>query len=176
VVAAAGAEAMRNAGFRDVRGLDWGESTTLSAHGTSLRVLAVPAHHAHDAALAVEIGKGNGYVLEWSDAHGIYRMYWTGDAVLADETKSFTAQYGHIDLLLPHIGGVGGDGGRGLRTMNAEEAIALVQRVDPTQVVPIHHTTFAHYREPIEALEQRADEAGLRQRFHFLREGERLAL
>jgi L-ascorbate metabolism protein UlaG (beta-lactamase superfamily) len=116
VVAAAGAQAMRGAGFSDVRGLDWGESTTLTAGETTLRVLAVAAHHAHDPDLDREVGKGNGYLLEWKDAAGSYRIYWTGDAVLSDETKDFVAQYGRVDLLLPHMAGVGGDGDRGLRT------------------------------------------------------------
>jgi L-ascorbate metabolism protein UlaG (beta-lactamase superfamily) len=176
VVAAAGAEAMRSAGFTDVRGLDWGESTTLTTGDTTLRVLAVAAHHAHDPDLDREVGKGNGYLLEWKDAAGSYRIYWTGDAVLSDETKDFVAQYGRVDLLLPHMGGVGGDGDRGLRTLNSEEAMELVRRVDPLAVMPIHHTTFAHYREPIEALEQRAQESGEAARFHFLRLGERTAL
>jgi L-ascorbate metabolism protein UlaG (beta-lactamase superfamily) len=79
-------------------------------------------------------------------------------------------------LLLPHLGGVGGDGDLGLRTMNSEEAVSLVRLVDPKLVVPIHHTTFAHYREPIEALEQRADEAGLGPRFDFPTEGKSISL
>jgi L-ascorbate metabolism protein UlaG (beta-lactamase superfamily) len=176
IVAAAGADAMRAAGFSDVRPLDWGEALTIEAHGTSLRVVAVPAHHAHDAPLDLELGRGNGYILEWRDARGLYRVYWTGDAVLSDESKTIAKQYGHLDLLLPHLGGVGVDGGRGLRTMNAEEAIELVRRVAPQWVVPIHHTTFAHYREPIEALEQRASEAGDAARYHFPHLGEDIPL
>jgi hypothetical protein len=42
--------------------------------------------------------------------------------------------------------------------------------------MPIHHTTFAHYREPIEALEQLAAEQGEAARFHFLELGERSSL
>ncbi|HKU39898.1 MAG TPA: MBL fold metallo-hydrolase [Polyangiales bacterium] len=176
VVAKAGEAALREAGFRDVRGLDWGESTTIGAGGATLRVLAVAAHHAHDPDLDREVGKGNGYVLEWKDTRGTYRVYWTGDAVLSDETKEFTALYGSVDLLLPHMGGVGGDGGLGLRTMNAEEALELVKRVNPKRVMPIHHTTFGHYREPIDALEQRAAELGEAGRFEFLRLGRATAL
>lgn len=172
VVAFAGAEAVRAAGFADVRPLDWGESTTLTQGGTTLRVTAVAAHHAHEAELDHELGRGNGYVLEWQSAAGRYRVYWTGDAVLSDETKTLATEFGPIDLLLPHMGGVGGDGGRGLRTMNAVEALELTRRIDPRLVVPIHHTTFAHYREPIEALAQRAEESGESARFRFLREGE----
>lgn len=176
VVAASGAEAMRAAGFRDVRPLDWGESVTLERAGAALQVTAVPAHHAHEATLDREIGRGNGYVLTFRDAHGLYRVYWTGDAVLAEESRQLVAEHGPIDLLLPHMGGVGGDGGRGLRTMNAEEAIELVSRIAPRVVVPIHHTTFGRYREPIEALEERARETGELARFRFVRLGENLAL
>lgn len=176
VVAAAGAESMRAAGFSDVRGLDWGETTTIDAGKTTLRVLAVPAHHAHDADLDREVGKGNGYILEWRDGDSSYRAYWTGDAVLSDETQHFVEHYGQVDLLLPHMGGVGGDGQRGLRTMNAREALELTRRVQPKRVMPIHHTTFAHYREPIEALEQLAQEQGEAARFRFLQLGERAAL
>lgn len=176
VVAAAGAELMRAAGFQDVRGLDWGESTTIRAGQTSLRVTALPAHHAHDPDLDREVGKGNGYLLEWQDAAGSFRAYWTGDAVLSPETQDFVARHGHVDLLLPHMGGVGGDGTLGLRTMDAAEALELVKRVDPGEVMPIHHTTFGHYREPIEALEQRARELGEAARFRFLELGEKTAL
>jgi L-ascorbate metabolism protein UlaG (beta-lactamase superfamily) len=172
VVAMAGAEAVRAAGFSDVRALDWGESTTIAVRGARLRVTAVPAHHAHEAELDQQLGRGNGYVLEWLEAAVPYRVYWTGDAVLSDESKTLVKTYGAIDLLLPHMGGVGGDGGLGLRTMNALEALELVRRVDPRLVVPIHHTTFAHYREPIEALQQRAAESGEGSRFRFMREGE----
>jgi len=176
VVAAAGAEAMRAAGFSDVRPLDWGQELTLQARGTSLRVLAVPAHHSHDPEVDIEVGKGNGYVLEWRDARGLLRVYWTGDAVVADESKDFVARYGEVDVLLPHLGGVGGDGPRGLRTMNAEETVELVQRIQPAWVVPIHHTTFGHYREPIEALRERAAESGQASRFRFLQLGESVPL
>jgi L-ascorbate metabolism protein UlaG (beta-lactamase superfamily) len=175
VVAAAGAEAMRVAGFQDVRPLDWGESVTIAKGATQLRVLALPAHHAHDSEVDRSVGKGNGYILEWRDAQGSYRAYWTGDAVVSDETRDFVQQYGRVDLLLPHMGGVGGDGEHGLRTMNAEEALELTRRVDPKVVMPIHHTTFGHYREPIEALEQQAADKGEAARFRFLRLGERAA-
>jgi L-ascorbate metabolism protein UlaG (beta-lactamase superfamily) len=176
IVAASGAESVRAAGFTDVRGLDWGESITLEAHGTVLQVTAVAAHHAHAETLDHQLGRGNGYILEWRDRDGPYRAYWTGDSVLSAESQTLSEQHGRIDLLLPHMGGVGGDGGFGLRTMNADEAIQLVRRIQPGLVIPIHHTTFAHYREPIEALQQRAEQSGLARLFRFLREGQSLTL
>lgn len=176
IVPPSGVESMKASGFTDVRALDWGQSVTLEAHGTKLVVTAVAAHHAHDAELDRTIGRVNGYILAWTGAAGPYRVYWTGDAVLSDEMRTLRATHGPIDLLLPHLGGVGGDGDLGLRTMNAEEGLALVRLVDPARVVPIHHTSFSHYREPIEALVQRADEAGLGARFVFPIEGKPIAL
>ena len=176
VVAAVGAQELRAAGFTDVRPLDWGQSLTLAATGTTLEVTAVPAHHAHNEALDESLGRGNGYLLTWHDREGMYRVYWTGDAVLSAESQTLAERHGPIDLLLPHLGGVGGDGGLGLRTMNASETLGLVARVKPRKVVPIHHTTFAHYREPIEALMQHAAESEHAQRFRFVREGEVLPL
>ncbi len=172
VVAAAGADTLRAAGFVDVRPLDWGEKLTLRHEDVELEVVAVPAHHAHDAQLDHDIGRGNGYVLTWRDAAGAVRAYWTGDAVLSDESRDLATRYGAIDVLLPHLGAVGSDGGLGLRTMNAEEAMTLTARIAPRLVIPIHHTTFGHYREPIVALEQRVAEAAEQKRFRFLAEGE----
>lgn len=172
VVAAAGAETVRAAGFVDVRPLDWGEQLTLQKGEVQLQIVAVPAHHAHDAQLDHDLGRGNGYILTWKDAAGSLRAYWTGDAVLADDSRELAARYGAIDLLLPHMGAVGSDGGLGLRTMNADETLTLTARIAPRLVIPIHHTTFGHYREPIVALEQRVAEASEQKRFRFLAEGQ----
>jgi len=171
VIPPTGAEGMRASGFKDVRPLDWGESTAISANGTTLRITAVPAHHAHDPALDRTLGKGNGYVLSFEGVGGDYRAYWTGDAVLTDELRLVVPTHGPIDLMLADLGGVGGDGKIGLRSMTAEEAVALTRVVNPRQVVPIHHTSFSHYREPIQALVQRAEEAGMASVFKFPVEG-----
>jgi N-acyl-phosphatidylethanolamine-hydrolysing phospholipase D len=171
VIPPTGAEGMRGAGFRDVRPLDWGDSTTISANGTTLRITALAAHHAHDPELDRALGKGNGYILSFDGLGGDYRAYWTGDTVLADELRLVVPTYGPIDLMLADLGGVGGDGTIGLRSMTAEEAVALTRLVNPRQVVPIHHTSFSHYREPIQALIQRAEEAGMTSLFRVPEEG-----
>ena len=176
IIPPTGVEAMRAAGFSDVRSLDWTQSTTIAVGETTLSITAVPAHHAHDPDLDRTLGKGNGYVMVFEGPGDPYRVYWTGDAVLSDELASVTPEYGPFDLMLADMGGVGSDGTLGLRSMTSEEAVALVRMVGPRMVVPIHHTSFSHYREPIEALVQRADEAGMASRFRFLTEGTSIAL
>jgi L-ascorbate metabolism protein UlaG (beta-lactamase superfamily) len=135
-----------------------------------LRITAVPAHHAHDPALDVKLGKGNGYVLVWEGAGRRYSAYWTGDSVLFDGQREAIAPFGSIDLLLPHMGAVGCDG-PALRTMGADEASVLIGWLEPKRIIPIHHTTFGHYREPIDALLQRAAEEGFADRLRVVREG-----
>jgi L-ascorbate metabolism protein UlaG (beta-lactamase superfamily) len=148
---------VREAGFSHVRTLDWGESLELAHGAARLRITAVPAHHSDDPAIDVQVGKVNGYVLAWDGPGGRYTAYWTGDCVVLDGQVEGLASFGPIDLLLPHMAG---DGPFGLRTMNADEAVQLIARLRPREVIPIH-TTFGHHREPVSALVQRVAAAGL---------------
>ncbi|QSQ27486.1 MBL fold metallo-hydrolase [Pyxidicoccus parkwayensis] len=175
IVAPASEANVRKAGFTNVRALDWGQSTVLEAGGSRVRVTAVPAHHSHDSALDTELGKGNGYVLAW-EGDSPYVVYWTGDAMLSEELRQLPAQLGAVDLFLPHLGGVGGDGPLGLRTMDADEALQLMSLLRPRRTIPIHHTTFSHYREPVRALEQQAEKAGLGNGLQLPRDGEAIDL
>jgi L-ascorbate metabolism protein UlaG (beta-lactamase superfamily) len=163
---------VREAGFTDVRTLDWGESTVLERGATKLTITAVPGHHAHDPALDELAGKVNGYILSYHGPDGRLAIYWTGDSVLYDGQAEIVARHAPIDLLLPHMGGVGGDGRGGLRTMDAEEAVQLIAAVRPRRVIPIHHTTFGHYREPVSALVQRVAQAGTPVDLHVVAEGD----
>lgn len=151
------ASAMREAGFHNLRLLDWTDSTTLERAASRVTITAIEAHHAHDPAIDAQVGKVNGYILAFDGPEGRYTVYWTGDSVVFDGQNEIVARFAPIDLLLPHMGGVGGDGPHGLRTMNADEAMRLIAGTRPRQVIPIHHTTFSHYREPVSALVQRVD-------------------
>ncbi|WP_437806260.1 MBL fold metallo-hydrolase [Sorangium sp. So ce1078] len=149
------AEAARAAGFTRLTPLDWDSETVIPTRAGRLRILAVPANHSHDAALDATLGKGNGYVLRW-EGESPYSIYWTGDAVFTEPMRAVAARFAPIDLWLPHLGAVGVDGARGLRTMDAEEAVAAAALLRARHVIPIHHTTFGHYREPVTAFVQRA--------------------
>ncbi|WP_437475982.1 MBL fold metallo-hydrolase [Sorangium sp. So ce1014] len=164
------AEAARAAGFTRLTPLDWDSETVIPTRAGRLRILAVPANHAHDAALDATLGKGNGYVLRW-EGETPYSIYWTGDSVFTEPMRAVAARFAPIDLWLPHLGAVGVDGARGLRTMDAEEAVAAAALLRARHVIPIHHTTFGHYREPVTAFVQRAATKHLPAHIHVPADG-----
>lgn len=168
-------EAARAAGFTRLTPLDWDAETVIPTRSGRLRILAVPANHSHDAALDATLGKGNGYVLRWEGA-APYSVYWTGDAVFTEPMRAVAARFAPIDLWLPHLGAVGVDGARGLRTMDAEEAVAAAALLRARHVIPIHHTTFGHYREPVAAFVQRAGTKGLSAHVHVPTDGAWMSL
>jgi L-ascorbate metabolism protein UlaG (beta-lactamase superfamily) len=153
-------EPMRAAGFTRLSPLDWDEQTVVPTRAGQLHILAVPARHSHDPELDATLGKGNGYVLRW-EGTAPYTIYWTGDSVFTEDMQAVAQRAAPLDLWLPHLGAVGVDGPRGLRTLDADEAVEAALLLQPRNVVPIHHTTFGHYREPVTAFVQQAQVRGL---------------
>jgi N-acyl-phosphatidylethanolamine-hydrolysing phospholipase D len=128
----------------------------------------VKALHAGDRSLNTELGEVNGYI-EFNDGKKIFRIYWTGDTVWFDEMKTYT-RYGKIDLLIPNVGAVGADGNIGRRGLNAKETIQIIKALTPNSIIPVHHSTFSHYVEPIEALKELARKDKLHKRMIVLKE------
>lgn len=59
---------------------------------------------------------------------------------------------GEPDLMVAHVGGVGTAGPLGQISMGAADVIAFAAEVRPRRILPIHHSTYAFYREPISEL------------------------
>jgi N-acyl-phosphatidylethanolamine-hydrolysing phospholipase D len=102
---------LRDWGFGQLVGLEWQQERTWHKNGERLRVFALPAHHAHDEQADHELGVVNGYLIEYQAAGSTFALYWTGDTVWFDALAETAANLPAVDLLLPHLGGVGKDGG-----------------------------------------------------------------
>ena len=167
---------LRARGFTGVVPLGWWERTGLARGGASLRILALPAWHSADPGTSLELGTVNGYLIEHvrDDEHRV--IYWTGDTVWFDGLAVIRERAPRIDLLLPHVGAAGAGEPKGRRTLDAAEAARLIALVAPRAVVPIHHHTFSHYTEPIEALRDRLAGGPHADRLHLLHEGEAAVL
>lgn len=142
-------------GFNNATGLEWSHDLTFRKGEEELHIITVRAMHAAEP-LNKELGEVNGYIIEYKKGNEMYRIYWTGDTVWFDEIVQYK-QYGRIDLLLPHLGAVGAGSALGRRGLNAEETVRIINTLHPALTIPVHHTTFSHYREPISVLQQQAE-------------------
>ena len=167
-------EKLKGMGFTNILALKWGDSTVIENGGKRVTIKAIEAHHAHDSDLDKQLGEVNGYTITFFSAKEQRELtiYWAGDTVPYDGMKDKMNE-ASIDVLLADLGAVGSDGKIGRRSMNAEEAIQLLKMYNPKILIPIHHSSFGHYRESIEKLRQLAHDKHLSERVHILKVGEK---
>lgn len=158
-------------GWTDVTGLNWDDTTALRKGPESLKIIAVQARHAANDPLKTQLGKGNGYIIEYSNGSELYRIYWTGDTVWFDDIAGYP-KYGKIDLLVPDMGSVGSDGKIGRRDLNASDCLMIANTVNPAHIIPVHHSTFSMYVEPISVFKDTLSKTKFRKRLHILKAGE----
>lgn len=162
-------------GFRNTRGLPWADTAQLVKGADTLRIIAVKARHAAEEPLNSELGEVNGYVLEYRSGRARYRIYWSGDTVWFDDLQSLL-QYGRIDLFIPHMGAVGADGHIGRRGLNTDETLQIIRLLQPARIIPVHHTTFTHYVEPVAVLYNAVRKTSFRKKIVAVREGTVISL
>lgn len=163
-------------GFGSVRGMEWWESVQLPAGSESIEITALPARHSADEAANEMLGIVNGYAVRHRGAGDDFLVYWTGDTVWFEGVPEIRRRLGDVQLVVPHIGAVGRDGPWGRMTMDAAEARRLMDLFAPARIIPIHHHTFSHYVEPVDALVRLVAATPLAARLHVLREGEQVKL
>ena len=157
-------------GFHNTRGLPWADTILLAKGAETLRIIAIKARHAADEPLNLELGEVNGYVLEYQSGRTSYRIYWSGDTVWFDDLQSLP-HYGRIDLFIPNMGAVGADGHIGRRGLNTPEALRIVRLIQPSRIIPVHHTTFTHYVEPVSILYNALHQTPFKKRIVKVKEG-----
>jgi N-acyl-phosphatidylethanolamine-hydrolysing phospholipase D len=162
-------------GWVDFTGLNWGDSTVLKKGNESLTINAVEAHHAANDPLKTQLGKGNGYIITYQNGDDVYRIYWTGDTVWFDEIAGYT-KYGKINLLVPDMGAVGSNGAIGRRGLNAVDCLHIAETLNPEMVIPVYHSTFSMYVEPISVLKDTLDKSKFKKGLHILKTGQTFKL
>jgi L-ascorbate metabolism protein UlaG (beta-lactamase superfamily) len=144
--------ALEAQGFTHLDGTRWGDTRELRAGAGLVRITAVMARHSKDPEVAGVMGMGNGYWIELSEGAWKRTVYWTGDSMPTEEVLNAVRPFGRPDVLVPHVGGVGVSGPFGQISMRAADVLTLAAAVRPKYVLPIHHSTYAFYREPIREL------------------------
>jgi N-acyl-phosphatidylethanolamine-hydrolysing phospholipase D len=145
-------EAFKAKGFKNLDGLKWGERRQFNAGTGRVEIIATIAQHSRDPQMAKTLGVGNGYWIEFSHDDWKWRMYWTGDTMPTSDVIQAIKSLGEPDLMAPHVGGVGTTGPLGQISMGASDVMAFADEIRPRRILPIHHSTYAFYLEPISEL------------------------
>ncbi|ANG63442.1 hypothetical protein A8C75_13820 [Marinobacterium aestuarii] len=146
------AQKMQEKGFSALTSRAWNESVSYQAGAGTVTFTAVLAHHSGDASIDPLLGLGNGYWIDVTQGDWKKTLYWTGDTLAAEDVIQAVRARGPLDILMPHLGRVGTPGPLGKISMGADAAVQLARALSPTKVVPIHHSSYVLYLEPIDRL------------------------
>ena len=148
-----------------VRGLAPWEHVELDS---GARVTAVPARHGPQGSEELS-GPVVGFVLE---AAGWPTVYVSGDNASLDVVDQVARRFPRTRIAVLFVGGanVGRFGDEPL-TLDARRASAAADLLPAARVVPVHHTDWAHFVDPLDALVARFEAGGRRDRLVLLGRG-----
>jgi len=145
---------VKKMGFENVTVLKPSELRTYETGTASITITAVPAHHSKNEKIDSILGAGNGYWIAFKKGNWEKTLYWTGDSFLTKEIIHSMNTLGDLDILVPHLGNVGVNGALGQLSMNAKDVLEYSLFSKAKHVLPIHHSTYDLYLEPISAFEK----------------------
>lgn len=167
------ARALAARGFRNAEQLENWEKIRFVRGETELVITSMPGRHGPGIVNAL-LPPVMGSMLEWGrEGRTVYRMYISGDTLVADHLKEIPRRFPDIDLGLFHLGGTRIIGI--LVTMDAKQGIKAVRIVHPHEAIPIHYNDYTVFKSPIDEFMRMVAEAKLETKVHFLAHGDRFA-
>lgn len=168
VVLSTAAAAERLAAVTMVTAVEPWQVHTLAGQ-TPVTVTVVPASHGPQGSEAVT-GPVIGFVLQ---ADGWPTVYVAGDNASVDVTMTIGRRIGHVDIAVLFVGAANvGRFGAEPMTMDAVAVVAAWQVLGRPVVVPVHHSDWEHFVEPIAVTESLAAERGMTPWLRLLARGE----
>ncbi|MDM7832086.1 MBL fold metallo-hydrolase [Cellulomonas edaphi] len=153
-----------------VRGLAPWERTELA---DEVVVTAVPARHGPQGAEPLS-GSVTGFVLE---GPGLPTVYVAGDNASLDVVDAVARRFPTIGIAVLFVGGANvGRFGDEPVTLDAARASAAADLLAGATIVPVHHTDWAHFVEPLSAVVERFAAGGRSERLTVLERGVPTAL
>lgn len=147
----------------NARALTHGESQVFERGNARLEITAIPAIHSLNPGIAEFLGDGNGYYLRAMTPRRTQHIYWAGDTFITEQVFDEVSRHPVPDLFIPHIGAVGKTGTLGQLSLNGEQAVEATKILSAKRTLPIHHSTFSLYQEPVHEMieaHRTADVAG----------------
>jgi len=147
-----------------VRGLAPWEEVTVGV----VTVTAVPARHGPEGAEPLS-GVVTGFVLA---AEAWPTIYVSGDNASLDVVDAIARRVPGLGIAVLFVGGanVGRFGDEPL-TLDAARASAAADLLPGARIVPVHHSDWAHFVDPLAAVEARFEAGGRRDRLVVLERG-----
>jgi len=102
------------------------------------------------------------------------RVYLSGDTLTGEHISQIAERHPGMDVAVMHLGGT-----RVLFhtvTMDADQGVDFLRRVQPDVAVPVHHDDYGVFVSPVTDFFQRAGEAGLPTRLRPVARGETIPL
>ncbi len=168
----AAAQRLRSWGFETAPMSDW-EQVELGDARESLVITAVPGIHARGV-MRTLLPPVMGSVIEHRVGGVLrHRLYVSGDTLTGRHVDEVHRRFPAIDTGVVHLGGT-----RVLFhtvTMDAEQGVDFIGRVQPRQVIPVHHADYGVFRSPVTDFVVAAGRAGHRD-VHVVKPGERVDL
>ena len=161
---------VKKMGFKNTEVLNPSETKTYKVGEASISITAVASKHSRNEKIDSILGAGNGYWIEFKKGDWEKTLYWTGDTFLTKESMQSMNTLGDLDILVPHLGNVGVNGALGQLSMNAKDVLAYALFSKAKNVLPIHHSTYDLYLEPISAFEKISENKSYN--LDILKEGE----
>jgi L-ascorbate metabolism protein UlaG (beta-lactamase superfamily) len=141
--------------------------------GGALRVTGVPAQHGPDGTEHL-VGEVTGFVLA---GEGLPTVYVSGDNASLDVVRAIGERIGGVDIALLFAGGAQtpllGDA---YLTLPSDAAATATKILGVRHVVPLHFEHWAHFTQAGDTLVDSFDRAGLADRLHLPKPGERIEL
>jgi L-ascorbate metabolism protein UlaG (beta-lactamase superfamily) len=147
----------------------WQTASLQAADGQRLTITATPARHGPHGAEAYS-GQVSGFVLSW-EGEGDRALYFSGDTVWYEELTQ-VAQRFEVRVALLNLGAARLEVvGPVDLTMNAEGATEAARTFPAATLVPAHVEGWAHFSESQAQANQVLAQAGLDNRFLWLKPG-----
>lgn len=141
-------------GFTNLQSLAPGDAVKINTNNGHITLHAITADHSLDPSLTPLLGEGLGYVMHFTYKESDTTLYWSGDSMPSERVIKSVKAHGKIDVLIPNMGRVGTTGPLGQISMGAKDAANLAKTLKVSSVLPIHHSTYDLYLEPIDQLPQ----------------------
>ncbi|MCX4580591.1 MBL fold metallo-hydrolase [Streptomyces sp. NBC_01571] len=161
---------LREQGFLRGYALDTWESQDVVKGDARLRITSMPGKHAPDQ-IAGMLPPVMGSMLDFSlGEERKFRLYISGDTLLHERLYDIPRWYPGIDLAMVHAGGTTLMGI--VVTMTGEDAVRVVEIVEPRTAIPIHYNDFSVFLSGLEDFQRAAEQTRTPAEFHYVSHGD----